>query len=78
MRVDMSKLPKGDPDRVIGAWERLAEVLRYKPGECSGGDKLEWANLIAPHLDLTDPKSPSLKTFIDGVEKLIDKTDNGA
>lgn len=71
LRTSMSKLPKGEPDQVIGAWERLAEVLKHKPDECNGGDKREWAEAIAPHLDLVDPKSPSLRAFVDGIDRII-------
>lgn len=59
------------PDSVIGAWERLSEVLGRKPQDCDGGDKLEWASKISPHLELNEPLSPSLKAFVAGVERLV-------
>ncbi len=62
------------PDSVIGAWELLARTLGRKPEECSSADKHEWATKIAPHLDLDDPKSPSLQAFIKGIDKLLADT----
>ncbi|MFN7927027.1 MAG: hypothetical protein U0Y68_03625 [Blastocatellia bacterium] len=59
------------PDSICGAWEKLAEALGRKPKDCSGEDKHEWATKIAPHLDLDFPKSPSLRHFIEGVDKII-------
>lgn len=73
LRVNAARIPRGEPDQVIGAWERLAEVLNRKPIECNGGDKHDWAEAIAPHLDLDNPRSPSLKAFIDGVDNLVGK-----
>ena len=64
-RVRLNKIPDVAPDSVIGAWETLAKVLGRKPEECSGADKVEWAEAIAPHLDsLDEPLSPSLRAFI--------------
>jgi Domain of unknown function (DUF4276) len=59
------------PDSICGAWEKLAEALGHKPKACSGKDKYEWATKIVPHLDLDFPKSPSLRTFIEGIDKVI-------
>lgn len=60
------------PDRVVGAWERLAEAMGRKPDDCGGSDKYEWAEKIAPHLDLDNPKSPSLSAFVHGVARLVE------
>lgn len=60
------------PDGVVGAWERLAEALDRKPVNCDGSDKYDWAEKIAPHLDLETPKSPSLKAFVTGVARLVE------
>ena len=58
------------PDAIVGAWERLAQALRIQPAHVSGATKFEWARLIAPHLNLENPKSPSLKRLIEGVAAL--------
>jgi hypothetical protein len=65
------------PDTVVGAWELLAKTIGRKSSDCSRADKTEWASKIAPHLDLNDPKSPSLKAFITGIEKLLQQTAEG-
>jgi hypothetical protein len=70
-RAKVTKITGLAPDSVIGAWEKLAEVLGRRPQDCDGGDKLEWASIIARHLDLDQPKSPSLNAFVTGVENLI-------
>lgn len=70
-RAKLNKLPPPPPDLVIGAWEKLAEVLGRRRETCDGGDKKEWATKIAPHLDLKNPKSPSLRAFVQGVSKLV-------
>lgn len=67
------KFPPGPPDRVIGAWERFAELIGRRPSECTGKDKLEWSEKVSPHLDLDLPKSPSLRRFITGVERLLEE-----
>jgi hypothetical protein len=70
-KADLNKIPRDPPDSIIGAWECLAKVLGKKPEECVGADKREWAALISPHLDLVEPKSPSLKAFILGINNII-------
>ena len=70
-RAKVSKVANIQPDSVVDAWERLAEILGFQPKDCDGRDKLEWATKIAPHIDLEEPKSPSLKAFVTGVERLI-------
>jgi hypothetical protein len=60
-----------EPDSVVCAWERLAEVLGRNPQGCDGGDKHIWATKISPYLELTQPGSPSLKAFVNGIERLI-------
>jgi hypothetical protein len=67
-RAKIKQLSKVAPDAVVGAWERLAECLGHVPSK-SGGMKLKWAEDIAPHLDLDNPASPSLKAFVAGVLK---------
>lgn len=61
-------------DSAIGAWELLARALGRKPEDCSSADKHEWATKIAPYLDLDDPKSPSLRAFVNGINKLLGST----
>lgn len=65
-KLKMKKL-----DEVCGAWEKLASALDRDSNRCTGGDKTAWAKAIAPFLDLDNPKSPSLRAFVTGVEKLL-------
>lgn len=58
-------------DSVCGAWERLARCVGREPNLCTGGDKVEWAKAISPKLNLNTPRSPSFKSFIDGVARLL-------
>lgn len=67
----VQRLRSIEPDAIIGAWEVLAEVLRMKKEDVTGIDKHAWAEAIAPHLDLENPKSPSLKILVEGVGKEI-------
>ena len=71
-RARVHKISHISPDCVIGAWERLAEALGFIPEDCDGGDKQEWSVRISRHLDLDQPKSPSLKTFITGIARLVE------
>ena len=73
-KAKLGKIPADPPDSVIGAWESLAKALGKKPGDCSGADKMEWAEAIAPHLDLDTPNSPSLRALIDGLRDLFSIT----
>jgi len=72
-RAKLQHIPRGSPDRVIGAWEALARVLGEDPGKVTGREKTLWAEAIAPHLDFDEPGSPSLRAFITGVERLLRK-----
>jgi hypothetical protein len=58
-----------DPDSRVGAWERLAECLGYKPKDGAGKDKYNWAEKIAPHLNFDLPQSPSLNKLISGLAR---------
>lgn len=69
----LSKLPKGKPDQVIGAWESLARTLGVDTSTVTGADKSVWAAAIAPNLDLDEPPSPSFRVFITGIGRLIGK-----
>lgn len=70
-KARLSLLNEYELDSVIGASELLARVLGRRPEDCSSADKHEWATKIAPHLDLDDPKSPSLRAFLKGINKLL-------
>ena len=67
-----TRLLSHTPDQVIGAWEMLAKTIKENPAESSGADKRRWAENIAPHLDLEQPCSPSLKAFIRGVGRITE------
>lgn len=64
------KLRKIAPDDVVGAWEELAAALGVKT-VVAGTDKYAWAERISPHLDLEEPRSPSLRKFIEGIEREV-------
>lgn len=51
-------VPGGDPDLIDDPSDILAECLGV-PLPCTGQMKAEWADKIAPHLDLDQPKSRS-------------------
>lgn len=70
----VNRLPN-QPDAVVGAWEKLADVLNKRPDDCDGSDKFEWATQITPHLNLIDPLSPSLRAFVSGIDRLIQTHD---
>lgn len=61
-KANVTALKKITPDSICGAWEQLAEAIQAK-----GREKTVWAQNIAPHLNLDDPYSPSLKNLIDGI-----------
>lgn len=61
-------VPGGDPDLIDDPSDILAGCLGV-PLPCTGQMKAEWADKIAPHLDLDDPKSPSLAKLIEGVNR---------
>jgi Domain of unknown function (DUF4276) len=57
------------PDEITGAWEQLANALGIKNSAVTGADKYDWAERIAPHINLEQPRSPSLQKFIAGIER---------
>lgn len=65
-KVNWRSVPKGPADDIDDPSDVLAHVLGV-PLPCTGMDKAEWAKRIAPRLDLTKPKSPSLAQFIKGL-----------
>ncbi|HNC22472.1 MAG: DUF4276 family protein [Candidatus Accumulibacter sp.] len=64
----LQKLRRIAPDELIGAWEELATALGYSDSGVSGADKYAWAVRISPHLNLDEPRSPSLRKFIEGIK----------
>lgn len=69
-KAKLRKLPD-TPDIIIGAWEKLADALGVDTKTVTGRDKYRWAELIAPHLDLEAPRSPSFQKLIDGIQRNI-------
>lgn len=67
------RLARIEPDAVVGAWEKLAETIGVPLSDVTGAVKREWAERIAPHLDLDDPPSPSLRRFIAGIACELEK-----
>ncbi len=70
-RVKKATLKNTVPDQVAGSWELLARSLGFDESSAGPGVKLEWATKISPHLNLDNPRSPSLQKFIDGVKKAL-------
>lgn len=64
--ANWTHVPLHDTDLLDDPSDVLARVVGC-PIPCSGADKAEWSTLIAPHLDLDNPKSPSLRQFIGGI-----------
>lgn len=60
------------PDTRVGAWEKLAECLGYKPSN-GAPKKTHWAEQIAPHLNFDAPFSPSLGKLISGLERELNQ-----
>lgn len=65
-------------DSICGTWERLADAI-YQGGSAKlkergwpdiGQAKCEWAQEIAPHMDVDNNRSKSFQVFRDGVRKL--------
>lgn len=67
----VQKLKAIPPDAVVGAWEILADAVGMARKEVTGADKAQWASDIAPHLNLEQPGSPSLKALIEGIEQEV-------
>ena len=70
-RLDKSVLKGLEPDAIVGAWEKLAKALKFDESSAGPGVKLGWAEKISPHLNLDQPRSPSLRKFIEGVDRLV-------
>jgi hypothetical protein len=74
-RARLQRLRNLEPDQIVGAWDVLADALKVKRSEVTGADKFQWAEAIAPYLDIDNPRSPSLKELADGVEQELRKDD---
>lgn len=61
-----------EPDGIVGAWEILSQALGFNQASAGPGVKLDWAERISPYLNLENPRSPSLRKFIEGVGRLIE------
>ena len=70
-RLDKTVLNGLEPDAIVGAWEILAKALKFEESSAGPGVKLSWAEKISPHLNLDQPRSPSLRKFIEGVDRLV-------
>lgn len=72
-KARLNRLRQIGPDALCGAWQVLAVALGRRVGEVTGADKCEWANAIAPHLNLDVPRSPSLAKLLQGVQREIER-----
>lgn len=70
-KLDKSVLKGLEPDAIVGASEKLAKALRLDESSVGPGVKMGWAEKISPHLNLDEPRSPSLRKFIEGVDRLV-------
>jgi len=68
-----------EQDSICGTWEKLADAV-YPGGAQklkklgwphTGRSKCEWANKIAPHLDIESNQSRSFQVFRDGIRDLM-------
>lgn len=72
-KARLQKLGRIVADDVVGAWEELAAALGRKASEVTGADKYAWAERIAPHMNLEEPHSPSLRKFIEGIDREVSR-----
>ncbi len=73
-RLKKAALKGIEPDEIVGAWEVLARALGFDQASAGPGVKLDWAEKISPHLNLDNPRSPSLRKFIEGVARLVEES----
>jgi hypothetical protein len=66
-KAKVARLRRIQPDAVVGASEELAAALSVPVKSMTGATKAAWASHIAPHLNLEQPRSPSLQKFIEGI-----------
>ena len=72
-RARTQRLRAIEPDAIVGAWEVLADALKVRHQDVTGADKMVWAAAISPHLDLDDPRSPSLRKLVQGFLRELQK-----
>lgn len=70
-KITTTIIKKIGPDAVVGAWEQLAKALKLDPRYVGPSAKSEWATKIVPHLNLDQPRSPSLAKLISGIDSLL-------
>ncbi len=66
-------------DSICGTWELLANAvfaggaakLIKRGGQATGKEKCQWAEKIAPHMDVDANKSPSFRYFRDTMRALV-------
>jgi len=77
--VKRSSLDKYENDSICDTWELLADAI-YRGGHRKllsqgypkiGMEKCQWAEKIAPHMNLEENKSPSFQCFRRGIETLL-------
>lgn len=66
--ADLSIIRAVKPDAIVGAWEKLAQCIG-EPVSASPPQKERWAQTIAPHLNLENPRSPSFRKLLDGLAR---------
>jgi Domain of unknown function (DUF4276) len=71
-KAKITNLKKLAPDAIVGAWEQLAQALGTDRNTVTGADKFIWATAIAPKLNLIEPKSPSLRKLMEGIERHLE------
>lgn len=60
-----------DPDAIDGTWETAERLLRRGGYYLEGLRKTDFAERVAPHLDLAHNRSSSFRTFVTGVADLV-------
>lgn len=73
-------LDEYEQDSICGTWEKLADAiysggakeLNKRGGPHTGRMKCEWADNIAPHINIETNRSRSFQVFRDGIRNLID------
>ena len=71
-KARIAKLQRIAPDAIVGASEKLAAALGIPVTQVTGASKHQWAQRIAPHLDLDDPPSPSLRKLLSGLSRELE------
>lgn len=83
-QADYEHWSRYEQDAVCGTWEQLARILegRKKAGQLMrlgypavGIYKGEWASKIAPHLEASRNKSPSLHAFLQRFRQILQRAE---